>query len=79
MIVYAIRNKEGKYILLDSRFILWNDVPNAQFFPTKEAAQKVIDYFFNEQEFNPLEYDVPLTICGFEVTWNELETEIYKT
>lgn len=74
---YAIKNKEGKYLVLDSRFIHWLEMPNAQFFTTKEEAQKVIDYFFKEQEYNPLEYDMPLEICGFEVNWKEIERELY--
>jgi hypothetical protein len=76
-VYYVIRNKDGKYILLDSRFIHWLDMPNVQFFNTKETAQKIIDYFY-EQEYNPIEDDVPLEICGFEVNWKEIEKEVYK-
>ena len=76
--VYAIRNKEGKYILLDSRFVHWLEMPNAQFWETKEKAKAVIDYFFNEQEYNPIEHDVPLEIVGFEINWQETEKEQYE-
>lgn len=68
MFYYTIKNKEGKYLFTDSHFIHWNNMPNVHFFDTKEKAKELINYF-NEQEYNPLEDEFPLEICGFDVTW----------
>ena len=71
MLYYVIRNKEDKYLLLDSRFVHWNEMPNVQFFSTREEAQGVIDYF-DKQEYNSLQDYIPLKICCFDVIWEEL-------
>ena len=74
---YTIRNKEGKHLLLDSRFVLWNEMPNAYFYLTEEHAKETIDYFYKKEQYNPLEDSAPLEICCFELSWEEVGKKAY--